>query len=653
MQAYMKSRDDKTWSVGSKKLPKAAKPKIAVPTNAPPVGDATPPSIPMNKGSAAKAGVPQSANTGKFKGRRGGKGVSLAEAAEALFSRGAPCTCQASRHKLINNCLGCGKIICEQEGEGPCNFCGTLVLREGSEYAGLEHASVPPANEAEASAQALKDQLVEFDRTATQRTTVIDDQSDYFEIDGNTWLSEKEKQLLRQRQEEEEQAEEQRRKRVVVTIDLLGRKVIMANTGEDKENGFHESLILAGDPVKNERSTSYRIKPNPVVTHIPVYVESEGLGSGDVKNRIKKTGKYLQGMVLAKTGRVQHDDPVVEAVMGQTLGHIQVEGGHRESNEGWHGLEVKQVQGLENKDNMEAREMTGQPRSVSRISSPMEVESNAVSQPLFDLCPHQTQQVDGRKGPVVLVPSPLTLKQSEHSRARIWSNTVLIPGMVLLKGWLSLDNQVEIVRECQTLGIGPGGFYQPSFSDGRHMHLQMMCLGIKHWEPTSSSYVSNRARHDNALPPPIPPRFLAHVKDALQKAQHVAKDAGGLRLGRSQAEGELPDMTATVCIVNFYEHSGALGMHQDKDESAESLQRGAPVVSFSVGDSAEFCYGKERELTKAEKVILDSGDVLIFGGPSRMLFHGVTRIIPKSAPKELLERTNLRPGRLNLTFREL
>jgi hypothetical protein len=108
-------------------------------------------------------------------------------------------------------------------------------------------------------------------------------------------------------------------------------------------------------------------------------------------------------------------------------------------------LEVKQVQGLENKDYMKAREITGQPRSVSRISSAMEVESNAVSQPPFDLCPHQTQQVDGRKGPVVLVPSQLTLKQSEHSRARIWSNTVLIPGMVLLKGWLSLDNQVQFL----------------------------------------------------------------------------------------------------------------------------------------------------------------------------------------------------------------
>lgn len=76
-------------------------------------------------------------------------------------------------------------------------------------------------------------------------------------------------------------------------------------------------------------------------------------------------------------------------------------------------------------------------------------------------------------------------------------------------------------------------------------------------------------------------------------------------------------------------------------------------MSFSLGDSAEFCYGKERDLEKAEKVTLESGDVLVFGGPARMIFHGVTRIIPKSAPKELVNKTNLRPGRLNLTFREL
>ena len=92
---------------------------------------------------------------------------------------------------------------------------------------------------------------------------------------------------------------------------------------------------------------------------------------------------------------------------------------------------------------------------------------------------------------------------------------------------------------------------------------------------------------------------------------------------------------------------------QDKDESPASLKRGSPVVSFSVGDSAVFAYGNERDPEKAEKIALESGDVLVFGGPARMIFHGVASIIPKSAPRELIERSNLRQGRLNLTFREL
>lgn len=111
-------------------------------------------------------------------------------------------------------------------------------------------------------------------------------------------------------------------------------------------------------------------------------------------------------------------------------------------------------------------------------------------------------------------------------------------------------------------GTGPGGFYQPTFGDGRHMHLQMMCLGNKHWEATSNRYVPSRAQYDNATPPEIPPTFSDMVKVALQKAQDLAQKAGGRRLGRNQVEGELPDMGPTVCIVNFYEQSGLLGMHQ-------------------------------------------------------------------------------------------
>lgn len=277
--------------------------------------------------------------------------------------------------------------------------------------------------------------------------------------------------------------------------------------------------------------------------------------------------------------------------------------------------------------------------------------------------------------------------------------------------------QVEIVRECSTLGRGYGGFYQPTFADGRHMRLQMMCLGKKHWDATTNSYVPRRQNHDNATPPAIPEKFSDLVKRSLQRAQDLALKAGGLKLGRKQVEGELPNMDPTVCIVNFYEQTGALGMHQvstiitslflffhlfistflfmymyaharthavhfsiafsildfstffmkcialeltsaigtyqDKDESAASLKRGSPVVSFSVGDSGIFAYGKERDPQKAEKISLESGDVLIFGGPSRMIFHGVESIIPKSAPKELIDKTNIKQGRLNLTFREL
>ncbi|KAI3738094.1 hypothetical protein L2E82_28112 [Cichorium intybus] len=107
-----------------------------------------------------------------------------------------------------------------------------------------------------------------------------------------------------------------------------------------------------------------------------------------------------------------------------------------------------------------------------------------------------------------------------------------------------------------------------------------------------------------------------------------------------------------ICIAKFYTKSGKLGLHQDKDESRESLDRGLPVVSFSKGDTAAFLYGNERDIEKAELVKLESGDVLIFGGESRHIFHGVSSIVPDSAPRMLLEATNMFPGRLNLTFRQ-
>ena len=114
----------------------------------------------------------------------------------------------------------------------------------------------------------------------------------------------------------------------------------------------------------------------------------------------------------------------------------------------------------------------------------------------------------------------------------------------------------------------------------------------------------------------------------------------------------MPLINLDICIVNFYTDMGRLGLHQDKDESRRSIEQGLPVVSMSIGDTAEFMFGKTRDQSKASKVNLDSGDVLILGGESRLLFHGISHVKPHTAPAWLKEDMGLRPGHLNLTFRQ-
>lgn len=179
LQAYVKPPSSDVLVVGAKKQQKASK-------------EAT---TSVNQESHSQTGTSESRNAnkgnqGNSRKKKSGKVVSLAEASKGsiVFQQGKPCSCQARQHRLVSNCLSCGKIVCEQEGEGPCSFCGALVLREGSTYAGLHEGAVP-LSEAEAVAEAYAKRLVEYDRNSAARTTVIDDQSDYYEIEGNSWLS--------------------------------------------------------------------------------------------------------------------------------------------------------------------------------------------------------------------------------------------------------------------------------------------------------------------------------------------------------------------------------------------------------------------------------------------------------------------------------
>ncbi|KAF5734692.1 activating signal cointegrator 1 [Tripterygium wilfordii] len=247
-------------------------------------------------------------NQSGSKKKKSGKVISLAEAAKGsvVFQQGKPCSCQARRHSLVSNCLSCGKIVCEQEGEGPCSFCGVLVLREGSTYAGLEDG-LPLLSDAEVAAEAYAKRLVEYDRNSAARTTVIDDQSDYYEIEGNGWLSPEERELLKKKREEIEEAARAKRSKVVVTFDLFGRKVLL-NEDEISELQSEDRILRPQD----EREAN-RIKPNPTLKIQPHFVAPDSSKNPD---RGKLPSKSLSnGLCLEITGRVQHENNGLKYLM--------------------------------------------------------------------------------------------------------------------------------------------------------------------------------------------------------------------------------------------------------------------------------------------------------------------------------------------------
>jgi DNA alkylation damage repair protein AlkB len=106
-------------------------------------------------------------------------------------------------------------------------------------------------------------------------------------------------------------------------------------------------------------------------------------------------------------------------------------------------------------------------------------------------------------------------------------------------------------------------------------------------------------------------------------------------------------LEADLCILNGYDADGRMGVHQDKDESERSIAAGLPVVSVSLGDTARFLFGGTKRRDPVEALSLESGDGFVFGGSARLRYHGVSRILPGTAPAAL-EMS----GRFNLPFRQ-
>jgi DNA alkylation damage repair protein AlkB len=200
------------------------------------------------------------------------------------------------------------------------------------------------------------------------------------------------------------------------------------------------------------------------------------------------------------------------------------------------------------------------------------------------------------------------------------------PGAVHLQHYLSLDDQRALVEQCRTLVDGEVPAYVPVVRGGGKMHVRMLCLG-RHWNGKTYSYEATRSDFDNLPAPPLPENFK-------RLAGELARAAG-------------MTLDADLCILNYYDADGRMGLHQDKDESEQSLAAGLPVVSVSLGDTARFLFGGLRRKDPVESRLLESGDAFVFGGPARLRYHGVSRIVPASAPPEL----DL-AGRFNLTFRQ-
>ncbi|MEV0112732.1 alpha-ketoglutarate-dependent dioxygenase AlkB [Streptomyces sp. NPDC050844] len=203
----------------------------------------------------------------------------------------------------------------------------------------------------------------------------------------------------------------------------------------------------------------------------------------------------------------------------------------------------------------------------------------------------------------------------------------IAPGAVHVPDWLTLDEQRNLVASCREWARPPAGLRTVKTPGGGVMTARQVGLGW-HWFPYG--YARTAVDGDGAPVKPMPP-WVASLGRAAVAAAYG--DGGGL------------DETADeydIALINFYDAEARMGMHRDADEKSP-----APVVSLSLGDSCVFRFGNTETRTKPYTDIeLRSGDLVVFGGPSRLAYHGVPRVYAETAPPDLGLT-----GRLNITLR--
>jgi alkylated DNA repair protein (DNA oxidative demethylase) len=159
---------------------------------------------------------------------------------------------------------------------------------------------------------------------------------------------------------------------------------------------------------------------------------------------------------------------------------------------------------------------------------------------------------------------------------------------------------------------------------GHRMSVAMTNCGSVGWVSDATGYRYDAIDPESGEPWPAMPTVLRRL------AADAADDAG------------FKDFAPEACLINRYVPGAKLSLHQDKDE----LDFAAPIVSVSLGLPAVFLFGGPKRADKPNRYRLEHGDVVVWGGQSRLFFHGV-------APLAEGEHAVMGGQRINLTFRKV
>ncbi|MBJ7222012.1 MULTISPECIES: DNA oxidative demethylase AlkB [unclassified Brenneria] len=216
----------------------------------------------------------------------------------------------------------------------------------------------------------------------------------------------------------------------------------------------------------------------------------------------------------------------------------------------------------------------------------------------------------------------MNLDLFEQEEPRRWTEP-LAPGAVILRGFAY--QQAPALMAAVNAVAAQAAFRHMTTPGGYTMSVAMSNCGPLGWVTDETGYRYSPVDPLSGKPWPAMPDIFSQL----------AKKAAG--------EAGFVDFEPDACLINRYEVGARLSLHQDKDE----YDRRQPIVSFSLGLSAVFLFGGMTRGERAQRLPLGHGDVVVWGGASRLRYHGILPLKGGSVPSYL-------PGeyRFNLTFRK-